>query len=173
MTMWKCTGFLARHTICCDCLCLLLVDHLISDFRFSYHLIKSDTLLSMYFRTGGFSGSIQDDGIFFLLLMSFWSHVHLMLYFVLRHYETVQLIVVPQHLVISNFKLRSAIIVIKNVFSNWVQVCFEIHSSIFFFAALLDHCGVYSSPNTVAVCAFGCCCTLVCLYLTMFMFEGL
>jgi len=41
-----------------------------------------------------------------------------MLYFVLRQHETVQLIVVPQHLVISNFKLRSAIIVIKNVFSN-------------------------------------------------------
>jgi hypothetical protein len=40
-----------------------------------------------------FLGSIQDYGLHFLQLMSFWSHVHLMLYFVLRQHKTVQLIV--------------------------------------------------------------------------------
>lgn len=40
-----------------------------------------------------FPWSIQANGLHFLQLMSSWSHVHLMLYFVLRQQETVQLII--------------------------------------------------------------------------------
>jgi len=40
-----------------------------------------------------FLGSIQADGFYFLLLMSYWSHVNLIIYFVPRQQETVQLIV--------------------------------------------------------------------------------
>jgi hypothetical protein len=89
----------------------------------------------MYFRTGGFSGVHSG------LWLTFSSTDELLescSFDALFCTQTAQNCpayrYVPQHLVISNFKLRSACIVIKNVFSIWIlKSCFEINSPVIFF----------------------------------------
>jgi hypothetical protein len=70
-----------------------------------------------------FMGSIQADGFCFLLLLSYWSHVTLVVGFLYPDSKKLSsLLSCSSRLVISNFKQRSACIVIKNVFSNWVRI---------------------------------------------------